>query len=67
MCVLFMNPLCIFNGQNCNVPDQASQRNTANLICPLSDLIYWGFLDAFEMCMCIINCLQHINEHTYSK
>jgi hypothetical protein len=31
----------------CNVPDSASLGNLANLICLLSDLIHWGFLDAF--------------------
>jgi hypothetical protein len=33
----------------CNIPDPDSLGNTATLRCLLSDLIYWGFLDAFKL------------------
>jgi hypothetical protein len=36
-------------GEVCNVPNSASLGNTAKLSNPLSDLILWGFMDAFQL------------------
>jgi len=33
----------------CNIPDLASPGNVANLLCLLSDMIHWVFLDVFKL------------------